>query len=91
MSPFKVSDSDLEKWASMREAGRTHHVLIRGLLGWGGLMFAVFSMWSFVRGDMTPSLLAINAVIWALAGLGFGLATWHLNERALRDRQPGAV
>lgn len=74
-----------EAWAKVREQGAWRFVLSVGLLRYGGLMFVVTSLLSpFVRQSsemLLPERLAMNAAVWAVAGLAWGALTWYFGER----------
>ncbi len=66
-----------------------HFVLVRGLLFWGGLMFAFSVAMTWVKfGPQHPRfnlLLGVSAGLCAVGGLAWGLLTWTVNERIFRN------
>ena len=75
-------------WSRRRARGRTHFVLLWGLLFWGGLMFLFMGLAfpALTRGSdaLTAEWLLLSALLWAVGGLAFGFATWHFSERTFR-------
>jgi hypothetical protein len=75
-----------EAWSKVRDKGIWRFVFIKGLLGYGGLMFVFTALLSpYIRHStemLSPDRLAMNAAIWAVAGLAWGAITWHVCERA---------
>lgn len=74
---------NLQKWAITRQKGKRRYVLQTGVLAWGVPMFVIMTFIVNRRPDepLTMGLIAISAVIWAMGGTGFGLATWAWAER----------
>lgn len=81
-----MKEKVFEKWKKTREKGRGNYILISGLLSWGLPMFIIMTF--FVNkpedGIMSFGMIAINAIIWALGGLGFGYFTWLASEKAFQ-------
>lgn len=79
-----MKDKHFQKWQKMRAKGKSQFILIRGLLAWGMPMFMVmtFMVNKPASGHMSPGMIALNAFIWAVAGLVFGYVTWAVSERA---------
>ena len=76
-----------EAWALVREKGATRFILVNGVAWYGGLMFLLIGLLSpLVRyGQLpAPSHLALGALVWAVAGLAWGVLTWHFSERNFR-------
>ena len=79
-----MKEKQFEKWTNLRKKGKTNYILTNGLLAWGLPMFVVMT---FVvnkpeTGYISLGMMAINALIWALAGLGFGYFTWVASEKS---------
>ena len=72
-------------WEKLRRRGALHFVLIRGVIAWGGLMFAFFTLpplmfdfpWPIV---LTPPLALKIAAVWIGCGLAWGGSVWWINE-----------
>ncbi|MDQ3038552.1 MAG: hypothetical protein M3Q51_04190 [Pseudomonadota bacterium] len=81
-----------KRWPATRAKGMAHFVLVRGMLLWGGLMFALSIVMTLVRfGPQHPRvglLLGVAAGLSAIGGLSWGLLTWIINERIFRDLNP---
>ena len=72
-------------WERLRTRGAIHFVVIRGVLAWGGSMFAFFTLApilldfpSTIR--FTPELVFNISVICVTGGLAWGTLTWYTNE-----------
>jgi hypothetical protein len=81
-----------QAWLRMQRQGKLSYVLRRGVLLWGGSMFVLFACWNAYQLrdhlDKLPVLLALNAVIWSLGGMSWGLWTWHSCEKRFRNELP---
>ena len=80
-----MKEKELARWSTMREKGMLMFVLINGLLAWGAPMFVVmtFIVPNFV-GAHSRLPVAIAALIWACAGLFYGVAVWLWQEHRYR-------
>jgi hypothetical protein len=70
-----------EKWAKVREGGRTRYVLVYGVCLWGvltGSMMAAF-LYVFRDESVLGSLSFIPAMM--IAGIVYGRLTWQMAER----------
>lgn len=77
-------------WALKRAKGKARFILVDGLLAWGVPMFAVMAVGPAVLGlpfrtTPTPMYWVWQPLLWAGAGLLYGVATWHFSER-LHDK-----
>jgi len=77
------------RWPAIRAKGRTHFILVRGVLAWGGMMFiaGLVAVW-LMHAPSTRALsgyVAIAALLCVLGGLLWGAVTWHLNEKIFRS------
>ncbi|RTL24392.1 MAG: hypothetical protein EKK52_01275 [Burkholderiales bacterium] len=79
---------------SLREArrqldeGMVRYVLKVGVLRWGLLMFlgmGLIGPW-LRDGQLSVRAVAVQALIWTLAGIGFGLTLWSTERARLRDQ-----
>jgi hypothetical protein len=77
------------RWPAIRAKGMAHFVLVRGLLFWGGLMFALSVVMTWLKfGPQHPRfalLLAVAAALCGVGGLAWGVLTWAINERIFRN------
>ncbi len=77
------------RWPAIRAKGMAHFVLMRGLLFWGGLMFAFSFALTWAKfGPEHPRfglLLGVSAGLSAVGGLAWGVLTWTINERIFRN------
>ncbi|HEY4561193.1 MAG TPA: hypothetical protein VIG54_10685 [Lysobacter sp.] len=66
-------------------------MLLIGVAGWGLPMFVFMTLLRpWIGGRMeqvTMRHLAVGALVWALAGVAFGLFMWHVGNTAPRSRQ----
>lgn len=73
------------QWNTVRAKGLWHFVLFRGVLFWGMTMFVFMSillpLFSRRPHAFEPRTLLINAVIWLVSGVAWGLLTWWISER----------
>ena len=69
----------LRHWEITREKGKRKFILQNGVLAWGLPMFILMTF--FVNRSVAPWFVAISAVIWAVAGAGFGWAVWVITEK----------
>lgn len=73
----------LEKWQQTRALGMKRFILMNGVLSWGMPMFVVMTF--FVRrADLSPTMIAISALVWAIGGALFGATMWFIAERQYR-------
>jgi hypothetical protein len=73
----------LEKWRQTRARGMKRFVLMTGVLSWGMPMFVVMTF-SVRRADLSPTMIAISALLWAVGGALFGATMWLIAERQYR-------
>ena len=68
-----------------------HFVLLKGVVFWGGLMFAFMAVAMLLQlgaaHPRLPLVLAVAVPLCAFGGLCWGLLTWIFNERILRALQ----
>ena len=77
-----------ERWPALRARGMWHFVLRKGVLFWGGAMFAFMTVMMLVQfgagHPRFPLLIGIALPLCAIGGLCWGLLTWYFNERVYR-------
>jgi len=77
------------RWPAIRAKGMAHFVLVRGLLVWGGAMFALSVVMTWVKfGPQHPRfilLLCVAALLCSVGALVWGGLTWTINERIFRN------
>ena len=83
--PFYWSERMHRWWERLRTRGAIHFVVIRGVLAWGGPMFAFFTLAPILIGfpsaiRFTPELVLKIGVICVTGGLAWGTLTWYVNE-----------
>jgi hypothetical protein len=93
--PWYWSERTHQKWQRVRARGIAHFVLVRGALGWGGSMFAFFTIYFFLFANPSSAKLSTSEVLEALVicragGLGWGALTWFATERTYRKHVDGA-
>jgi hypothetical protein len=82
----------IERWEQVRKVGAFRFILTRGLVGWGVPMFGAIYVGPTLFGSRQFSLdsLALNVILWGIAGVGFGAIIWYaseLNYRRLLKRR----
>jgi hypothetical protein len=86
----RLTPQQLQEWETIRTRGKRNYVVWHGIVRWGGLMYAVMSIFMLLRNSGGLSLrdigvlLASGVVIWLLAGMVFGIWTWSMMETAYR-------
>lgn len=80
---MKMSPKQFEKWAKIREKGRTRYIWVNGVLGWGlttGVLWAV--VMAALQGWKHLALfLTLAAIGFPIGGYFFGRWTWSLFEK----------
>ncbi len=73
------------RWETSRKRGKGRFVLLRGILGWGGFMTIVMSIFQHLmhpKALFWSQIVPLNLAVHSIGGLLFGLWMWHSNERA---------
>lgn len=87
----RVERSVATRWPAIRARGMWHFVLLKGVVFWGGLMFAFMAVAMLLQlgaaHPRLPLVLAVAVPLCAFGGLCWGLLTWIFNERILRALQ----
>jgi len=89
------SEKQHRAWEQKRSKGALRFVLADGLAAWGGPMFLVMGAGPAYFGipyqvSASPSYWLLQAVLWAVAGLLFGVTTWHFSEKQFSKHAHGA-
>lgn len=88
---MKWNSAKASKWEKVRSRGKRHFVLIRGVLGWGLVMFLFMTVFSHFQktgfkapsfDDISITIIVINAVIWPIAGFVWGACTWSITDKS---------
>ncbi|WP_232820976.1 hypothetical protein [Dyella sp. C11] len=76
-----MQSKEFDRWAKVREQGMLRYVLLRGMLCYGLPLFLIMT---YVIPH--PRLTTAQSVFlwWALAGAGYGIAMWKVQERRFR-------
>jgi hypothetical protein len=79
--------ANAERWARIKARGYWRFVLLRGVVGFGGVMFVVTagSLWLFVTMARPFRPLRL-AIFWEVGGFCWAVATWWLSERMYGER-----
>lgn len=77
-----MKDDQFKAWEKTRTKGKLKFVLVTGVLLWGlpMLIFMAFINKPFTDGFTSKSAI-IHCIVWPLAGVVYGLLTWHYSER----------
>ncbi len=77
-----------EKLKEIIGGGKWNYVLTRGVVYFGGIMFFFFILWQkFVLEEKIESSdIIFNFIIWAIAGLIFGLWTWSSINKKFKEK-----
>ncbi len=74
------------KWEKKRSKGKSHFLWLYGVLGCGFCMFLLSQVFDYIwYPDWLGQYLIIDAIIWPIAGYGWGAAMWAMNERAYKQ------
>jgi hypothetical protein len=86
-----------EHWQQVKARGKKKYILSFGILRYGGTMFVVMTALELIRRTPPPRapvdyafVIALNLVVWPLAGYVCGLLTWRVYEKKFSegDDQP---
>ena len=86
MSHWLWKEKQHKAWAAQRLTSKARFLVINGVLAWGLPMFLVMGVGPALFGfpyrvTMTPFYWVWQPLLWAAAGLFYGLAMWHFCER----------
>jgi hypothetical protein len=86
------SEKAKQGWQKTKARGKKSFVLRVGVLGWGGLMFIAMTAQDLVRKPRFQHQtvysfgeIAINLLIWPIAGYFFGKRMWDFYEMYLGE------
>ena len=80
-----MNNDQKEKLKELIAMGKWNYVLTKGVLYWGGIMFLVFTMFSYLfYPDVWKELIIFNIVLWGIGGFLFGLLTWSSINKKLK-------
>ena len=86
------SPAQRERWQRWRTRGKKSFVLRVGVLGWGGFMLVVITPSDLHRDAASPHGviyyaldIAVNLVIWPVAGYFGGLAMWRVFQKKFSE------
>jgi hypothetical protein len=81
------SEKAQERWQKTKARGKKSYILRVGVLGWGGLMFIATTAQDLIRKPWFQHQtvyyvgeIAINLLIWPIAGYFFGKRMWSFYE-----------
>lgn len=77
----------LNQLIEVSSIGKRKYILKYGVLIWVFIMALIFSVKSFITNDNIDEVIievVIALVIWPVAGLFYGLLSWHLNQRYIK-------
>jgi len=77
-----MKENQFVKWEAARAKGKLHFILVRGVLSWGLPMFIFMAFINKPFADgFTSEAAIVHYIVWPIAGVLFGVFTWHLSER----------
>lgn len=78
-----MKEKEFNSWSKSRRKGKLKFILINGVLAWGMPMFFLMTFMlndAFDESGLIMSHVRINAVIWTITGLFFGISVWFFSE-----------
>lgn len=83
--PWYWTRKEHDRWATTRSRGMYRYVVGQGLLGWGLIMFLVMACAPAFFGvpwhvDPSTYYWVRQTLLWAAAGVAYGLTTWYTYE-----------
>jgi hypothetical protein len=82
-----VHNRQLNKWEKLRRRGKQSFVMRRGVLRWGGIMFALTMFTNIFGRHMNVEWRLVVSLLIAcpIAGYVWARCIWHVNEDRFRD------
>ncbi len=78
----------MQKWQSIRLKGKRNFILIRGVIGWGGMTAALWLIFSQISGSPLPISIIVAGIIFLPAAGGiWGWMVWNSSERQFKHYQ----
>ena len=83
----KVFNRQLKMWEKKRRHGKQAFIFYKGVLRWGGIMFALTTFTNVYGRHMKLDWLSEVSLLIAclLAGYVWARCVWHVNENRFRD------
>lgn len=90
---FRLSASAIRKWEKTRAIGLLRYVVVYGVLLWGALSGALFSLFKVL---LDPSIGYLSIATYAMpifmvGGVMWGVGAWYLTEWQYRATKNGPV
>jgi len=87
------SEKATQRWRAMKSKGKKSFALRVGVLQWGGLMFVAVTATDLIGKPRRSSIhyaidIAVNLLIWPIAGYFFGRTMWNFYETYFGESQP---
>jgi hypothetical protein len=86
------SEAKRQRWQKVKAGGKKKFILRVGVLKWGGFMFVVMTALDLLRKSPFPRGVsdyafdvAMNLLVWPLAGYCFGLVMWRFYESSFSN------
>jgi len=76
-----MQNREFDRWARIRGQGMLRYVLLSGLLCFGLPMFVIMT---FVIPHPRLTVMQSALLWWVIAGAGYGVAMWLVQERRFR-------
>lgn len=77
------------RWLKTRQRGMLEFVLTRGVLGFGGLCFAIATVGQIAADhgtrNLSPGRLIVMVGIWCVAGIFWGVWLWRWHDQRSRE------
>lgn len=86
-----MKEKDKKYWKKIREKGKRHFILYRGIIGWGiptGILYTIMikGLKGVTIGDILGKLI-ISIIVFPIGGYFWGLWVWNIQEKKYKKTQ----